>query len=134
MAQQCTATTKAGTRCRQSSTVNETGFCCHHDPLRARHMAALRSRGGKASAKKRIEGKIKTVDASEAPPPPESIADCASWASWATHAVAVGRIDARTADSVGKLLNALQRALKDGKLVDDVVALRAQIADLRGAS
>ena len=102
-----------------------------HDPDRKRQAEAARRKGAAASTKKRLDGKIKTVDVSEAPPAPESIGDCAKWASWAVHAVAVGLIDARTADAVGKLLNALQRALKDSKLADSVAALREQIAELR---
>ena len=110
-----------------------TTYCLWHDPSPAgrRRAASARKRGAKASHKKKLEGRIKTVDASEAPPAPESIEDCAKWASWAVHAVAIGSIDARTGDTVGKLLNALQRALKDSKLADSVAALREQIAELR---
>ena len=136
MAVQCTATTQKGEQCRQHSTVDASGLCLIHadDPTRKRQLAAARSRGGKTAAKRRIDGKIRTVDASEAPPAPQTIEDCATWASWAVHAVAVGSIDARTGDTVGKLLNALQRALKDGRLVEDVTTLRAQIAELRRAT
>ncbi len=111
---QCQAIKGDGKRCRQVSTLNEEGLCIWHDPTRKRQAQAARKRGQKASTKKRMDGKIRTVDASEAPPAPESIEDCAKWASWAVHAVAVGSIDARTGDTVGKLLNALQRAGSSG--------------------
>ena len=134
MAMRCTALTKKGTRCRQRSTVGPSGLCLHHDPAKKRQVAAVRSRGGKAAGKAKMAQRVRTVDASEAPPAPQTIEDCATWASWAVHAVAVGSIDARTGDTVGKLLNALQRALKDGRLVEDVTTLRAQIAELRRAT
>lgn len=131
---QCQAIKPDGQRCRQGSSLSEEGLCLWHDDGRKRQAQAARKRGVKAAQKKRMDGKIRTVSVSEAPPAPETIKDCATWASWAVHAVAVGSIDARTGDTVGKLLNALQRALKDSKLADSVAALREQIAELRGAT
>ena len=134
MAAQCKAIKSDGTRCRQGSSLSDDRLCLFHDPDRKRAATIARKRGGKAAQKKRMDGKIKTVSVSEAPPAPETIDDCAKWASWAVHAVAVGLIDARTADAVGKLLNALQRALKDSKVEADVAELRTQLAELRRGS
>ena len=131
----CEGTKPDGERCR-ITVADGTRLCIWHDRSQAgrRRAATVRKRGGKESARKKLEGRIKTVSASEAPPAPETIQDCARWASWATHAVAVGLIDARTADAVGKLLNALQRALRDSKVESDVAELRAQVAELRRGS
>ena len=134
MSPRCQAIKADGKRCGQKNNLSSEGLCIFHDPERKKQATEARRKGQKASTKKRLDGKIKTVSASEAPPAPETIVDCAKWASWAVHAVAVGSIDARTGDTVGKLLNALQRALKDGKMVDDVAALREQIAERRGAT
>ncbi len=129
---QCTAIKDDGERCGQKMSAE--GLCVFHDPGRKRQAQAARRKGAKASHKKKMDGRIRTVDASEAPPAPETIEDCAKWASWAVHAVAVGLIDARTADAVGKLLNALQRALKDSKVEADVAELRTKLAELRRGS
>ena len=124
-----------GVRC-QIVVADGTTFCIWHDPSQAgrRRAASARKRGAKASAKKKLDGKIRTVDASEAPANPTTIAECVAYASWALGAVTTGKIDSRTAHEISVLLAQIQRGLKDSKLVDDVAALREQIAQLRKAS
>ena len=129
MAERCTATTAEGHGCRQRSTVNESGLCRLHDPARKTQAQADRKRGGIASGKKRST--IKTVEPDEAPPAPTTIAECASFSSWAVQAVAVGDIDSKTAATIATLLNSLVRSLKDSKVTDDVADLRRQVTELR---
>ena len=97
---ECTALKADGTRCRQGSSLNNDGLCLFHDPARKREAQAARKRGAKASAKAKMAQRIKTVDACEAPPKPETIADCVAYASWALGAVTTGAIDSRTAHEI----------------------------------
>lgn len=111
-------------------------WCLWHDPSQAgrRRVASARKRGGKASAKKKLEGRIRTVSASEAPDPPKTLEDIAAWLGWATHSVATGALDARTADTIGKLLTALRGVIEKTSLADEIEALKTQLAELRRGS
>ena len=131
MAKCCKAIKPDGTRCLQVSTLNEEGLCLWHDPERKRQAQAARKRGSKASNKKRMDGKIRTVSRDEAPPNPTTIAECVAYASWALGAVTTGAIDSRTAHEISVLIGQVQRGLKDSKISDDVAELREQLAELR---
>ena len=134
MAKFCKAIKADGTRCRQISSLNEDGVCLWHDESRHRQAQAARKRGAKASHKKKMDGRIRTVSASEAPPNPTTIAECVAYASWALGAVTTGAIDSRTAHEISVLIGQVQRGLKDSKISDDVAELRAQLAELRRGS
>ena len=130
MANQCTATTKAGERCRQASTVDETGLCLLHDPARKRQVLSIRRRGQKAATKKRRENSIRTVAAGVGPEDAETEAEIATYLSWITGAVKRGDLDPRTGDTMVRSCNAQLRARKESKTVEDVAELRAQVAEL----
>ena len=131
----CEGVKADGVRC-QIVVTGGTTFCIWHDPSQAgrRRAASARKRGARASAKKKLNGKIRTVDASEAPANPTTIADCVAYASWALGAVTTGAIDSRTAHEISVLIGQVQRGLKDSKISDDVAALREQLSELKRGS
>ena len=131
MADQCSATTEAGHRCRQRSTVNDTGLCLLHDPKRRALAQAARRKGARASAKAKVAGRIKTVSPEEAPANPTTIAEVAGYASWALGALTTGAIDARTAREITGLLGRVQNALKDSKVVDEIAELRERMDEIQ---
>jgi hypothetical protein len=72
------------------------------------------------------------VTEAEAPAAPKTIEDAIEWASWATWAVSVGKLDARTGHEVGFLLRAFLDGRKHADKTDDrVKALRQQLEQLR---
>ena len=104
----CAATTPDGDRCRISSGIcpdPECQRCLWHCPHRAPEAHAARVKGGERTSK------VRTVTPDDAPPPPRSLDDITTWGAWTTHAVACGRIDARTAREIGYNLAVLARAL-----------------------
>ena len=126
---QCTASKANGQRCLQNVAV-EGAKCVFHDPARAE---AAQAKGRETAAAKRREANVRTVSADEAPPNPETIAECAAYASWALGAVTTGVIDARTAREITGLLGRIQSALKESKTVDEIAELRADMAELQRA-
>lgn len=104
------------------------GQCFHHAPCRQEERREARKRGGRNAHAK--DG-ARTVPSDEAPPPPETLEDAVVWASWATYAVATGRIDARTGHEIGYLLRALQDGLKAVDVSERVEELREQVAELK---
>lgn len=131
MAVCCKAIKADGVRCGQVSTLNADGLCMFHDPGRKLVAQAARKKGGVAAAKKQREGRILTVEASEAPPNPKTIADCVEYASWALGAVTTGLIDPRTAREITGLLGRVQMALRDSKVADDITELRERIDEIQ---
>lgn len=101
---------------------------CDYDEDEVR---ASRSKGAKRKAEKARDSKYRTVLDDEAPPPPESLEDAVQWASWATWAVATGKIDGRTAHEVGYLLRAYMKSLDKVELGERVQELEEKIAELR---
>jgi hypothetical protein len=84
-----------GTMCLSHIGLSRAGLCMAHDPERAERMAEAR-RSGVRSIRRRVvpEGGPEGL-----PPPPKSLADAMKFASWLTHAVCLGIIDARTLTS-----------------------------------
>jgi len=130
-ADQCVAKKADGSRCQIQSGLSERGLCLWHDEHRKVEAARARRRGGVTAGRRKRENRIRTVEAGQAPPPPESLEDAVEWASWATHAVATGLIDSRTAHEVGYLLNALRGALEKAHIAEEVRELREQLEVLR---
>jgi len=120
-----------GQPCRVSNNLSPDGLCFWHDPDRAERLADARKRGGIIRARN-MKSRL-TVPDGEAPPVPRTVEDAAQWAAWATHAVATGRIDHRTAHEVAYSLNALLRALDKVALSDRLKEVEAMIAKLRSA-
>lgn len=125
MAEPCTAVKGDGERCNVRAGIGPSGLCVWHDPNRAVEAAAMRSRGGSFP-------RGKTVVPEDLPGgPPETLEDVILWASWATVAVATGRIDARTSREISSMLTTLRFALERRDLKRQVEALTRQVEALR---
>lgn len=124
----CQAIKPSGDRCKVEWNLSEDGLCYFHDPLRAVERAGAQKKGQRRSASSRRSGRPVTVSPEEAPPPPETVEDAVIWASWAVHAVATGRIDAKTSHEIAYGLNALQRALEKTRLNDEIQDLKQQVS------
>lgn len=115
-----------GDRCGSTTNLNpENGLCLWHDPEREEQRRAVQAQGGKSTAKKK--GGRHVVETGEAPPPPETMSDCAEWAAWAAHAVATGKLDPRTGGEVSKLLNSFRSALEKAESREELAELREKI-------
>ncbi len=71
------------------------------------------------------------MEPDECPPIPESQADAAAWAAWAVHAVATGKLDARTGGEVSKLLNAFRQCLEKAEAREELEKLDELKAQLQ---
>ena len=127
MAEQCSATTKAGTRCRQSSTVDESGYCLLHDPARASLAKEARSKGGKTTANK---GR-RVLAVHEVPDLPKTVEDLKEWSLFLVWAAAVEKIEPRTSDSVVRAIKIAMDVLEGSDLRDRLTELEATFAEAR---
>lgn len=105
-----------GDRCGVRIALNpRNGLCVWHDPERRGRASEMRAKGGRNTGRARRQSParpVRVVDVTETPgPPPETLEDALLWASWAVHAVATGKMDAKTGHEVGFLL----RAFLDGR-------------------
>lgn len=125
----CVATKHDGTRCRMLNELNpKTGLCPYHDPEREAEVGKRRRNGGLnggGHGLNRIPPKVVTPE--EAPPPPKSLEDCVTYASWATHAVTVGLIDPKTCREVIGAVRQVQSALEKRDLERKVRELEAAL-------
>ena len=104
----------------------ENGRCLFHDESRAAEARETSQAGGRASAvAKRAR---RTADPDDVPAPPKTLEDAVRWSSWAMHAVACGRIDARTGHEIGYLVNAFKAAVEKRDLERQIQELRAELA------
>lgn len=106
------------------------GLCLWHDPERRERFREISAAGGRAAAKARREKRA--ADPDDVPPPPRTLDDACRWASWAIHAVAVGRIHQRTGHEIGYLVNAFKAAIEKRDLLREIEDLRAQLDDAKG--
>ena len=116
---QCTALTQAGARCRQVATVNATGFCVFHDPLRADELLRLQTKGGCNSRPRVVPDGI--------PSAPRTLDDVVAWLSWVIYATASGELDKHTSSKLIYGLTAQRAALTQRDLERQVESLRAEL-------
>ena len=113
-----------GTPCESPHVDPDTSCCPAHGPGAAARMRERGRRGAEATAaKNRGRG---TVDAEQAPEPPESMADAADIASWAIAAVITGQLDPRVSREVSNMLREYRAARKESDLDQRVRALEAK--------
>ena len=112
-----------GSPCESPHVDPESSYCPAHGPGSAARMRERGRRGAEATAA-RNRGKG-TVDAEQAPEPPESMEDAARIASWATHAVITGALDPRVSREVSNMLREYRAARKESDLDQRVRALEA---------
>jgi hypothetical protein len=108
---------KGGKLCRAPALKDGEGFCFMHskNPDIIEKRAAARSKAGKRTGGHNRR-KIRFAPAGEAPPPPKTVEEAVAYASWATHAVAVGIIDPQ----VGATIQRLLREFREGKARPDI--------------
>ena len=100
-----------------------------HDPDRAAERAAMHSAGGDAAkVSKRL---AKAADPATVPGAPKTIEDAEKFASWLTHAVCVGEIDARTAHEAAVCLREFRGASEKRIMQRELQGLRAELAAAR---
>ena len=125
----CKGVRKDGQPCSSTLGLSEAGLCLNHDALRADAAREVRAAGGRATgAAKRA---AKAALPSDVPPPPKNLDDAVKFASWLTHAVCVGTLDARSAHEAGYCLNAFRGAAEKRDLQREIQKLRAELAAAR---
>lgn len=125
---QCLGTTQAGERCRSTLNIGPTGYCLAHDPDRVAQRLASRAAGGRASGRRRQLERAGLFKVENTPPAPKTLADAEAFASWLTHAVCAGGIDARSAHEAAVCLREFRSAATARALEKEVKALRAELA------
>lgn len=121
--------TKAGAPCRCSMNLSAAGLCIVHDPERAAIRAEMRAAGGSAAAV--AKRRRKAADPVKVPRAPKTIEDAEKFASWLTHAVCIGEIDARTAHEAAVCLREFRGASEKRIMEAELKALRAELAAAR---
>jgi hypothetical protein len=106
------------------------GLCLWHDPERIEAATLARRRGALKSNSKRPKS-VKVVLGEEAPPSPQSLADCVTWASWLAVAVTTGKIDGRTCREATTAIRELRSSLEKRDVEKAFDELKKEIAALR---
>ncbi len=120
--------TAAGLPCRSPLGLGENGLCLSHDPERKAAAREVRAAGGRAAGEsKRASRPVPN----NVPPPPKTLDDAVKFASWLTHAVCVGTLDARSAHEAGYSLNVFKAAVEKRDLQREIAQLRAELAAAR---
>ena len=117
--------TKAGTPCKSYLNLGESGLCLQHDPDRVAERRAFHVAGGAASG---VALRKERALPPGMPKAPKTIQDAEHFASWLTHAVCAGLIDARTAHEAAVCLREFRGASEKRILEAQVKALRADLA------
>ncbi len=125
----CRGTKVDGTACRTTLGISPDGFCLFHDPARAEQKKAVAAAGGRARGKNmRV---AKAADPALVPKAPKTIEDAEKFASWLTHAVCTGGIDARTAHEAAVCLREFRGAAEKRIMEREIKALRKELADAK---
>jgi hypothetical protein len=125
--------TKSGAPCRQRMNLSpETGLCVFHDPGRKDELRAMVAAGGKAKGEKIRKEKAANPDF--APRAPRSLSEAATFASWLTHAIVTGEVDARVGYNAAFALKAFQSLAEKRDLQREVEKLRAELAEAQKRS
>ena len=66
--------------------------------------------------------------------PPRDADECDTVASWALHAVAMGKLDVKVSREIAVMINAKLRAQKEGKLAERVRELETLLARLQASA
>jgi hypothetical protein len=121
--------TKAGEPCRSPLGLGENGLCMNHDPERQAAARDVRAAGGRATGAAKRAARYTFPD--KVPPPPRTLDDAVKFASWLTHAVCSGDIDARPAHEAGYALNVFKAAVEKRDLQREIASLRSELAAAR---
>lgn len=122
--------TQSGRPCRVYMNLGATGLCLMHDASRAEERRAVHVKG--ALAKGAAVRAARAALPEDCPKAPKTIADAEHFASWLTHAVCIGKIDARTAHEAAVCLREFRGANEKRVLQAELKALRADLAAVKG--
>lgn len=124
-------TTQAGAPCRAFLNLNaESGLCLVHDDERIDARQAMRLAG--AVANTRAARARRSAEGREGvPSAPQTIEDAERFASWLTHAVCAGEIDARSAHEAAVCLREFRGASEKRIIERELRELRAELAAAR---
>lgn len=118
-----------GTPC-EAPFVDESGYCPAHRPGGTADMRE-RGRKGAEATRRKLKGRG-TVKADEVPPPPETMADAAKWASWIPFAVTTGKLDPKIGDVAVRAIREFRGAYEKAALEAEIQELRAKVAAMKG--
>jgi len=129
----CQAITQMGKLCQWRGTVRDTPDgprCPAHDPSRRAEFRAQAQVGGARSAVVRGSPAINPTSLSDWPLAhghgPDTAQECEVVATWAIHAVAMGKLDTKVSREISVMINAKLRALNAGRLGDKLAAVIAR--------
>jgi hypothetical protein len=120
--------TKDGKPCRSPLGLGDNGLCMNHDPDRQAAAREVRAAGGRAAGEAKRAARVTLPGKGNVPAPPKTLDDAVKFASWLTHAVCVGTLDARSAHEAGYALNVFKAAVEKRDLQKEIAALRAELA------
>jgi hypothetical protein len=123
--------TKDGKPCRAPLGLGDNGLCMNHDPSRQAEAREVRAAGGVAAGAAKRAARVTVPGKENVPLPPKTLDDAVKFASWLTHAVCVGTLDARSAHEAGYSLNVFKAAVEKRDLQREIAALRAELAAAR---
>lgn len=120
---QCIQIKDNGERCQVRIAISpRNGLCFTHDPKRAEARKAAWNKGAMMAARA-LRRRTPGVSRELAPPDPESLEDCAKWASWLTVALTTGLIDPRTCREAVNAINSLRGSVEKLNLDARIKAL-----------
>jgi hypothetical protein len=125
----CQAMTAAGERCRQASSVNESGFCTFHDPERVEEAMDARRRGGQGTRGRRKDEEPPALDVPELEATLEGVV---RFQAWVATAVARGAMEPKVGSSLTYALLNLRGALEKRDMERIVEDLRTQLREATG--
>jgi hypothetical protein len=129
LVRQCGAPTKEGGVCHQIVSVNGTGLCVHHDPLRAAEATRMRRIGAeRANRRERLPDDVPP------PPAPTTLQGVCDWLTWVTVALARGQVDKSVATGCAYALQNLKSALALRDLEAKYAALAKRVEALKGGA
>lgn len=124
--------TQSGRPCRVYMNLGATGLCLMHDASRIEERRAVHAKGG--VAKGVAVRQARAVLPEDCPKAPKTLADAERYASWLTHAVCIGTIDARTAHEAAVCLREFRGANEKRVLQAELKSLRADLAAMKGTA
>lgn len=129
----CLGLKSSGDPCGSTFGLSPAGLCFNHDPDRREISRETKAAGGRAAgaAKRAARTPGGRVAPEDVPPPPKNLEDAVRYFAWITHAVATGRLDARTGHEAAYALNGFKAAAEKRDLEREIAELRKELADAK---
>ena len=129
----CRGTKTNGDPCGSKLGLSLDGLCLNHDPERQDAVLAIRVAGGQAAgAAKRAARAARAANVpDDVPPAPKTLDDAVRYFAYITHAVATGKLDARSAHEAAYALNGFKAAVEKRDLEREIKGLRKQLEEMK---